>query len=410
MTQHPFSDSRLRDALTRQPDAAHLSEELDLVVASVRRTRQVGIPASRWMLVAAAIALLLLLLALALAGSSRLTRPQGGLIALGVGWDIVVVQADGTDPRHLTDDPETEWDPTWSPDGTRLAWWLDDPPPPGDTCGACGISAPRRLVVADPLVSPMRPTVLTTVSNGAAWRISWSPDSRRLVVGDVENGVRVLAIIDADTGVRTRLGPATLDGWDAAWSPDGRRIAFTHGRDDPSKRALDLIDPDGSNHRRLTTTTSRGAGFATPVWSPDGTRIAFASETSGTDRFQKDIWTIGLDGSPEVDRTNDPADELGPGWSPDGSQLAWLREIAPGTPRFHLVVADAIGAGAKVLPQVLGNVPPVWSQDGTRVLVVELGADGGPDRLVAIDVRSGAAVVVMDAVPDDLGSWQPPQR
>jgi hypothetical protein len=71
------------------------------------------------------------------------------LIALGVGWDIVVVQADGTDRRRLTDDPETEWDPTWSPDGTRLAYWLDDPVPPGDTCGACGISAPRRLVVAE---------------------------------------------------------------------------------------------------------------------------------------------------------------------------------------------------------------------------------------------------------------------
>ena len=110
MTQRPrssLSDARLRDALTRQPDTAHLSEELDLAVASVRRTRQVGIFTSRWMLVAAAALLLLLLLALALAGTSRLPRPPSGLIALGVGWDIVVVQADGSDPRHLTDDPET---------------------------------------------------------------------------------------------------------------------------------------------------------------------------------------------------------------------------------------------------------------------------------------------------------------
>ena len=96
--------------------------------------------------------------------------------------------------------------------------------------------------------------------------------------------------------------------------------------------------------------------------------------------------------------SNDPADELGQAWSPDGSQLAWLRRIdrrAGGN--TSVVVADATGARPSVLPQVVGSTPPVWSPDGTRVLAVELATGtGGPDRLVAIDVRTGAEVVVME--------------
>ena len=411
MTHRPepiLSDAQLRDALTRRPDAAHLREELDRVTASVQRTRQVGLRTSHWLLMAAAIALLALLLGLALIGS-RVPRPTSQLMALTVGWDIVLVRGNGSELRKLTDDPETEWEPTWSPDGRRLAYWLEDPISPDNTCGICGIAVPRRLVVVEPFVAPLRPTVLTTISNNTGWRISWSPDGSRLVVEDVENNSRVLMVVDAETGVRTRLGPATLDGWGPAWSPDGRRIAFSRGRDDPSKRSLDLIDANGTNLRQLTTIRSRGAGFANPVWSPVGDRIAFATETVGTDPFQKDVWIVGSDGSPEVDISNDPADESSPDWSPDGSWLAWLREVTPGTSRFHVVVADASGATVSVLPQVVG-LPPSFTPDGTQVLTVELSPGAGAGRLVAIDVQTGAEVVVMDAVPDDVGSWQPATR
>jgi TolB protein len=408
MTQPRLTDAQLREALTGQPAADHLAEQLDLVVLSTRATRQVRVASPRWLLLAAAAAILLVLVIAALVGSAR--PPHGGLLAIGTGWDIVLVRGDGSDPRWLTSDAETEWEPTWSPNGLRLAYWLNDPLAPGNTCGVCGINTPRRLVVVDPSVVPIRPTVLTSVANNASWRISWSPDSRRLVVGDVENGVHTLAIIDVETRSRVRLGSATLDGWDAAWSPDGQRIAFAHGRDDPSQRALDLIDAGGTNLRHLTTIPSRGAGFGTPVWSPDGSRIAFAAETAGADPFQKDIWTVGLGGAREVDLSDDPADELGPEWSPDGFRLAWLRESSPGTQRYRIVVAEASGARATVLPQIVGSAPPLWSPDGGHVLAVELAADGGPGRLVAIDVRTRAEVVVIGVVPDDVGSWQPPGR
>ena len=164
---------------------------------------------------------------------------------------------------------------------------------------------------------------------------SLDPDSRQIVLSDVENGVHVIVVIDVDTGIRTRIGPADLDGWDPAWSPDGRGIAFVHGHDDLAQRALYVIDPDGSNIRRLTTIPSRGSGFLAPVWSPSSDRLAFAAETADHDPFQKDIWIVELHGSPEIDVSNDPADETSRAGRPtvDGS---------PTSGRFHRVRCGSI--------------------------------------------------------------------
>jgi hypothetical protein len=37
-------------------------------------------------------------------------------------WDVFVVNADGTDLRRLTDYPGLDADPTWSPDGSMIAF------------------------------------------------------------------------------------------------------------------------------------------------------------------------------------------------------------------------------------------------------------------------------------------------
>jgi Tol biopolymer transport system component len=36
--------------------------------------------------------------------------------------DIFVMNADGSNKRQLTDDPEDDLDPTWSPDGSKIAF------------------------------------------------------------------------------------------------------------------------------------------------------------------------------------------------------------------------------------------------------------------------------------------------
>ena len=316
MTQRRFSDSRLRDALTRQPDAAHLSEELDLVVASVRRTRQVGIPTSpmdargsrdRVAPPVARPGTRRLVPPDAAAG--RIDRPRRRLGHRGrpgrrlrsqasdrrsgdrVGPDLVagrdparlLVGRSGATGRHLRGLRHL---------GAAAARGRRPPRQPDATDRADHRFERRRL--AD-LVVPGQPPARRRRRR-----------ERRSRPGDHRRGHR--SPNAAGTRDAGRLGCRLVAG------RRGKSRSPMAGTTRRSERSTSSI-PMGRTSGRLTTTTSRGAGFDTPVWSPDGARIAFASETSGADRFQKDIWTVGLDGSPEVDRTNDPADELGPSWS-----------------------------------------------------------------------------------------------
>jgi Tol biopolymer transport system component len=406
--RRPFvSDAELRDALARRPDPAQLPDDLAAIVAAARRTRQERTPVARWMLVAAILTLAVLSALAGIVVLSRLTHPGGGLVVLDTDHRIILVDADGSEPRALTDGAEFDWAPLWAPDGTRFVYWAIPTNPA--TCGCVPETAwgNRRLMLVD-MRDPAAPrtSLLTTVNNAARSRVSWAPDSRHLVVGDVINDTAVVVVVDTETLERTPVGPT--DSFDPVWSPDGRHIAFARGHEDLANRGLYVMDPGGSNVRPLAAMPSRGAGFQIPVWSPSSDRLAFAAETTGPDPFQKDIWVVGLDGSPAIDISNNPADEQAPGWSPDGSRLAYVREIAASSLRFHLVVSASDGTGQAVMPQVVGAMTAAWSPDGKGALAVELGtAAGGGDRVIAIDLATRAEVVLADGHSDGPPSWQP---
>ena len=71
---------------------------------------------------------------------------------------------------------------------------------------------------------------------------------------------------------------------------------------------------DGRDQTRLTFRT---ADFQ-PAWSPDGRKLVFTSFRNGTppDFENAEIYTMGADGSHQVNRTQHPAFDVDPDWGP----------------------------------------------------------------------------------------------
>jgi dipeptidyl aminopeptidase/acylaminoacyl peptidase len=105
-----------------------------------------------------------------------------------------------------------------SPDGRRVAFVGDCTP---TTAGA---KTGRGLFVVNLATKEVRQLIEKNLKSPTAW----SPDSRKLAIGDSPSygNIYPLVIVDADTGVIDRTG---VQGVGLAWSPDGRSIAVSTG-------------------------------------------------------------------------------------------------------------------------------------------------------------------------------------
>jgi TolB protein len=119
---------------------------------------------------------------------------------------------------------------------------------------------------------------------------AWAPDSSRIVFSTrpySQQGPTTLAVLNLQTGKRTPLPlPAGVENaTDPSWSPDGRSIAFTARSHDWRTSDVYVMNADGSDPVRLTTT----GVDAMPDWSPGGGWLVFARDG--------DVWTMHADGS-----------------------------------------------------------------------------------------------------------------
>jgi Tol biopolymer transport system component len=210
---------------------------------------------------------------------------------------FVMDLADGS-IRQLTDTPDFESHPEWSPDGARIACtrysgnsWTH-----GDlfVIGADG-QGERRLT-SDP-ADDMRP--------------AWFADGSRLLFSSNRDGNYEIYQIGVDgTGLR-RVTDTPLHELFPRPSPDGTKIVYTLGDFGRRQFAVHVMDSDAANDQVLTIAGSHVSG-EDAVWADEGERILFQTDRTGN--FE--IFAMNADGSEQVNLTNLRSGEYWPTWAP----------------------------------------------------------------------------------------------
>lgn len=179
----------------------------------------------------------------------------------GSNYEIFRLNVDGTGEQQLTRNGAQNYAPEISPDGRTVVYvsthegnaqhlWLMDAN--GDNN--------RRLTTSGENIDP-----------------TWSPDGTQIAFASNRGGTRQLWVMNADGSAPRPITDLTDMGGRSDWSPDGTRLTFYAGPRANLGRNVFIINVDGSGLTQLTN----GGDNLGPAFSPDGAWVAFASFSTG---------------------------------------------------------------------------------------------------------------------------------
>ncbi len=326
-----------------------------------------------------------------------LTRQGGGVTNLTANNVDLVAPEEGGDPVPTA---INDLHPTVSPDGTRVAFTSNRLDPDD------GSTDPDIYVMNIDGSNVVQVTADKPGAGGAMgaaqYEPTWSPDGGRLAyrVGDGRNAD--IWIIELATGKTQRItgltggagGPAGYDA-EPAWSPDGTKLLYSNGKGPTVK--INVIDlATGAD---TTVIDAPGLSDATPAWSPDGTRIVFRR---GDEGGGAGIWVAPASGgtatqltdplggaAPPEEEGGEPTaySDLNPAWSPDGTQIAFQStrpdpgETVAGDPDIYTMAADGSGQTRhpdSAIAVVVPDPPPAQPEPEPDPAQPEEPGGGGP--------------------------------
>jgi Tol biopolymer transport system component len=214
-------------------------------------------------------------------------------------WEIYRSDEFGSAAMQLTDDARPSVEnraPAWSPDGQDIAF-------------SSSRDGDFELFLMRDTGSNERALTRNACTDSEP---AWSPDGSTIAYTSDCNGDFDLWLIDAPSGTNPRrlLARPGFDDVDPAWSPDGQWLAF-----ESQSTALTNDDAEIWKVRRDGTELTPlarepGKAYRDPAWAPDGASIAFSRLESGGSIYE--IWLMETDGGNKTRISTSSRDEQAP--------------------------------------------------------------------------------------------------
>jgi Tol biopolymer transport system component len=250
-------------------------------------------------------------------GKIAFTSNRSSKIGHMENYDIYTVEPDGSNLRRLTNSPHWEDRPIWSPDGTQITM--------SDDRGDVGIP----VMSADGSNLRYIPTN-AKITGSLNFFPTWSADGTKLAFSSRDTPDVPFDILMMDLDGSNQVNLTNTSNYDESYpdfSPDGSRMCFSFtGSLEPSPATgMYLMNADGSDPTLLIEEGGQCD------WSPDGTKIAigysdFSGDTSDEGYGDGEVVVINADGSGLTNLTSNSVGDFEPRWSPDGTKITFMSD------------------------------------------------------------------------------------
>ncbi len=292
--------------------------------------------------------------------------PDGSRIAFAMAGDIWLIPADAEETSgqvpgpapgrggdsvraapaiQLTRGPWYHFEPSWSPDGTRIAMTVET----GDGLDIALVEVASANVM--PLVE----------GGGVEVQPAWSPDGRFVYFAAAGRGMDIHRI-EVATGEREVVLGGPGNQYQPRISPDG---VLAYMAPVPGLAGAGGIWTLAPGAAEPTLVRAEETAWRTrPDWLPDGSGLVHVSDQAGSN----DLVLIGAGGGNPLRLTGGDSHELTPRVSPDGRRIAFVSNER-GATRLHTM---AVSGGARSLWRTLDlsrravQVPYGWVRGTVR--------------------------------------------